>query len=228
MRLTELRVPPRSLAPYRVVTAFASALGWLRFMFDTSALSNQIGPLVMMTIEIVKDNVAPFLVMCAHRPSPSSTRLPRPPPRGTFVHPRAPSACPIRVPHQRAQRMHGSSSAMPISRGGVCTLPPPRSYACFFMMMTTLVFGILRAMGAEPGMWETVKVLFDLTINPSIERFGELEVRANGEEIDGGLSHMVKVFFTVWIMLANIVLLNVIIAMMNSTYGNVRRPSRPS
>ena len=92
---------------------------------------------------------------------------------------------------------------------------------CFFMTATTLVFGILRAMGAEPGMWETVRVLFDLTINPSIKRFGELEVRADGSSIEDGLSHMVKVFFTVWIMLGNIVLLNVLIAMMNSTYGQV-------
>ena len=58
-----LRFFTTDLSPYRVVTAFASALGWLRFMLDTSSLSSRIGPLVMMVIEIVKSDVLPFLVM---------------------------------------------------------------------------------------------------------------------------------------------------------------------
>ncbi|KAL3927872.1 MAG: hypothetical protein SGPRY_002633 [Prymnesium sp.] len=57
-----------SLAPYRVVTAFASALGWLRFMLDTSSLSSKIGPTVMMVMQIVKSDVLPFLVMYATTP----------------------------------------------------------------------------------------------------------------------------------------------------------------
>ncbi|KAL1503613.1 hypothetical protein AB1Y20_012090 [Prymnesium parvum] len=145
-----------NLAPYRVVTAFASALGWLRFMLDTSSLSAKIGPTVMMVMQIVKSDVLPFLVI----------------------------------------------------------------YACFFCMMMTLLFGIYRAMGADATMWDVAKTLFSFTINPGIDFFNELEVE-KGELLTGGLPILTNVLQVVWVVLGNVVLLNVIIAMMNSTYGQV-------
>lgn len=55
-------------------------------------------------------------------------------------------------------------------------LPFVMMYACFFCMVLSLLTGAYQAMGASTSVWECIMLLFQFTIGPSTQFFGELEV----------------------------------------------------
>ena len=49
-------------------------------------------------------------------------------------------------------------------------------YSCFFAMMVSLLEGAYQAMDSTSGLYDTMLLLFQFTIGPSISFFGQLEV----------------------------------------------------
>ncbi|KAL1525758.1 hypothetical protein AB1Y20_020601 [Prymnesium parvum] len=99
-------------------------------------------------------------------------------------------------------------------------IPFVAMYACFFAMFLTLLNGAYQAMGATSSLYECMLLLFQFTIGPSYQFFGVLEVH-DDERLEGPTVLLTGGAQMAWIVLSNVILMNVLIAMMNTTYSQV-------
>eukprot|EP00326_Haptolina_ericina_P008952 CAMPEP_0181210514 /NCGR_PEP_ID=MMETSP1096-20121128/23269_1 /TAXON_ID=156174 ORGANISM="Chrysochromulina ericina, Strain CCMP281" /NCGR_SAMPLE_ID=MMETSP1096 /ASSEMBLY_ACC=CAM_ASM_000453 /LENGTH=1040 /DNA_ID=CAMNT_0023301805 /DNA_START=196 /DNA_END=3317 /DNA_ORIENTATION=+ len=97
-------------------------------------------------------------------------------------------------------------------------------WLCFFTMFFSLLWGLYGGMltnkpeeASELKVIDIVLLLIRYTINPDTEYFQEL-YDGEGQNILKGISAIVQ---TIWVLLSTIVLLNALIAMMNSTYAAI-------
>jgi len=105
-------------------------------------------------------------------------------------------------------------------------------YFCFFATVQTSIMGFSGAMHASKDtasvylQWLT---LVRFTINPDTQQFEDLQGThwSDATSEDGNMPVVVMIWIaeTLWVLLSNIVLLNLLIAMMGNTYGVVLEKS---
>ena len=87
-------------------------------------------------------------------------------------------------------------------------------------MIMAMLTGIYRAIGADSTTSDLALYLFQFTISPSYSYFGELEVK-DGVRIASPLTEFASFVQLIWTILSYIVLMNTLVAMMNTTYSQV-------